>query len=192
MHWMHCNITDFSSDALQQAYACLSPERKEHIDRFRRQEDKNRSLAAELLAQKLLREHYGIRDAVLHRHSNGQPYLTGCDLYVSISHSGEKVACALNEAPIGIDIEHIRPVKLNLMRQVCVEEELAYVLAGHKLQEELPCRNEEILQRFFEIWTAKEAYFKKCGTGITDLRSVNILNLPRQVCRIEDYVLHII
>ena len=71
MHWMHCNITDFSADALQQAYAGLSPSRKEHIDRFYRQEDKKRSLAAELLVQKLLQEHYGIREAVLHRQSNG-------------------------------------------------------------------------------------------------------------------------
>ena len=48
------------------------------------------------------------------------------------------------------------------------------------------------MQRFFEIWTAKEAYFKKCGTGITNLKSVNSLTLSRQMHILGDYILHII
>ena len=85
MHWTCCNISDFSAERLQQVYACLSPSRKEYIDRLHRPEDKNRSLAAEALVYQLLHRHYGITDALLHREDNGQPYLTGCELQVSIS-----------------------------------------------------------------------------------------------------------
>lgn len=190
MHWSCCNTADFTQDALQQAYAQLSDSRKEHIDRLRQPEDKARSLAAELLVQKLLREKYAITDAVLHRKTNGQPYLSGCDLHVSISHCDGTVACAISREPVGIDVERIRPINLNICRHVCTEEEKAYV--GTDGSEGQTCRDPDILRRFFEVWTAKEAYFKKCGTGITDLKSVNILPLPRQTHRIGDYLLQIL
>lgn len=190
MHWSYCNTTDFSTEALQQAYAQLSASRKEHIDRLRQPEDKARSLAAELLVQKLLQEQYGITCGVLHRSASGQPYLSGCDLHVSISHCDRMIACAISREPVGIDVEKIRPIDLSICRHVCTDAEKAYV--GTDGTEGQLCRDPEILHRFFEVWTAKEAYFKKCGTGITDLKSVNILPLPRQTHMIEDYILQIL
>ena len=181
MHWSYCDITTVSDDALQSAYKNLSPSRKEHIDRLRRKEDKTRSLAGEILAQALLKEHYGIRTAKLHRHTSGQPYFSGCDLHISICHCDQMVACAISDKPVGMDIERIRPVNLKLCRHVCTPEEAEYVLG---------CEDDSAF-RFFEVWTAKEAYFKKCGTGITDLKSVNILSLPRQLHRVGDYLLQI-
>ena len=185
MHWTYCDIAVFSPEELQQAYASLSPSRMEHIDRLRRQEDKNRSLAGEILAQKLLKEQYAISTAVIHRHNSGQPYLTGCNLHISISHCDELVACAVSEDPVGIDIERIRPINPQLCQRVCTEAEMAYLQPGN-------FEDPNILRRFFEIWTAKEAYFKKRGTGITNLKSVNILELPRQTHFIKDFVLQII
>ena len=188
MHWICRNTADFTEEALQQAYACLSPTRKEHIDRLRKEEDRRRSLVAQLLVQQLLREHYDLSQAQLHRQENGCPYLTGCDLYVSISHCDEMVACAVSDAPVGIDIERIRPTKYPLFHKVCTAQELAYVQPeGDEL-----CQDPDVLRRFFEIWTAKEAYFKKRGTGITDLKSVNVLPLPRQTYYMEDFVLQIL
>ncbi len=189
MHWTLCQISDFSQDALSQAYDALSPSRKSHIDRLKKQSDKIRSLTGELLVQKLLREYYSLSTGVLHRRENGQPYLTGCDLYVSISHCDSKVACAVSRSPVGIDIEKIRPIDLKLCRHICREEEKEYVLGG---AEGCFCEDPSVLYRFFEIWTGKEAYFKKCGTGITDLKSVNILPLKRQIHTLDDYMVQII
>lgn len=194
MDWTCCELGRFSVSDLENAYSRLSPSRKAHIDRFRRVEDKNRSLAGELLVQQLLREHYGITDAQLHRSDSGQPYLTGCRLYVSISHCEEMVACAVSEAPVGIDIERIRPIDRKLCGKVCVPEEMHYVLGEGNMLARLrlgEIRDPEILQRFFEVWTAKEAWFKKCGTGITDLKSVNVLPKPRQLQKIGEYILQV-
>lgn len=190
MHWSCCNTADFSKEALQQAYANLSTSRKEHIDRLRQPEDKARSLAAELLVQRLLREQYAVTGAALHRKPNGQPYLSGCDLHVSISHCDRTVACAVSREPVGIDVEKIRPIDLNICRHVCTEEEKSYV--GTDGTEGQVCRDPEILRRFFEVWTAKEAYFKKCGTGIIALKSVNVLPLQRQTHFIGDFILQIL
>lgn len=181
MHWICCDVAAFSEEDLHRTYAGLSPSRKEHIDRIQPTEDKKRSLAGECLVQKLLQTHYGITNATLHRSENGQPYLSGCELYVSISHSHKIVACAISEEPVGIDVERIRPVKPELHQRVCVPEELKYIRNGDNAAE-----------RFFEIWTAKEAWFKKQGTGITNLHSVNVLEIPREMHRIEDYILHIV
>ncbi len=192
MHWAVRALSAFSQQTLEETYGNLTPSRKEHIDRLQQQEDRLRSLAAEALALQLLQEHYGLTAAQLHRKASGQPYLTGCELYVSLSHSGDMVACAVSDQPVGIDIEQIRPVKPNLIRRVCVAEEANYVLAGSILPEGQPCDNPAVLRRFFEIWTGKEAYFKKCGTGITDFQAVNILQLPRQTHMVEDYLVQII
>ena len=188
MHWSCCQIADFSGESLQQLYAQLSPSRKEYIHRLRRTEDRTRSLAAELLVYRLLQEHYTITGAQLHRKSTGQPYLTGCDLYVSISHCDDRVACVLSRNPVGIDIERIHPITPSLCRRVCVDAELAYL----QIQQEEDYRDPAVMHRFFEIWTAKEAYFKKHGTGITDLKSVNILPLQRHIHTFGDYILQIL
>lgn len=192
MHWAYCKTTDFSKTQLQQLYLRLSPSRKARIDRLRREEDKLRSLAAELLVYRLLENHYGITSAKLHCKDNGQPYLPDCGLHVSISHCGEALACAVSETPVGIDIERIRPIDLRICRHTCVPEELAYLLGDQQTEELGDCSDPDTLRRFFEIWTAKEAYYKKCGTGITDLKRINILSLQRQVYTVDDYFIQLV
>lgn len=192
MHWAYSKTENFSKTELQQLYLRLSPSRKARIDRLRREKDKLRSLAAELLVYRLLETHYGISSAQLHCKDNGQPYLSDCQLRVSISHCGEALACAVSDSPVGIDIERIRPMDLRICRHTCVPEELEYLLANKQIPELGECSDPDILRRFFEIWTAKEAYYKKCGTGITDLKGINILSLQRQVYTVDDYLIQLV
>lgn len=178
MDWAACKVTDFSAFEYDAAYGKLSSDRKAHIDRFQKPEDRTRSLAGELLVQKLLQKHSV--EAKLHRDEKGRPYLEGSDLFVSIAHCEALVVCAIDEKPIGIDVEKIRPIDVEAAaRHVCTPEEQAY-LQG------------DPLTRFYEIWTGKEAWFKKQGTGIQNLRSVNILPLERQLFRQEDYLIQIV
>ena len=77
----------------------------------------------------------------------------------------------------------MRPLKLEVARRVCNSKEMDY-LAPEK---------EGAHIRFLRIWTAKEAYFKAVGTGITGLQSVCYFDLlPRlQQIETEEYVLTI-
>lgn len=190
MYWTYCDAFLLPENQLQEAYERLTPSRKAHIDRLRQPDDKIRSLAGEVLVQNLLKAHCGIPSARLHRKENGQPYLTGCQLFVSISHSQRMVACAVSYQPVGIDIEYIRPINPSLLRHVCVEEEMRYVLDGE--WEEQKGNDPAVMRRFFEIWTAKEAWFKKQGTGITNLKSLCVLPLEGQRQEIEGYLLQIL
>ena len=179
VYWLSCKVTDFSEADYCRAYEQLSPDRKAHIDRFQKPADRTRSLAGQLLVGKLLSQ-LGLC-ATLHRDEKGRPYLQGCDYFVSIAHCEDLVVCALDEKPVGIDVEKIRPIDVAAAaRHVCTPEEHRYLQAG------------DSLTRFYEIWTGKEAWFKKQGTGIQNLRSVNILPLERQLHRIEDYLIQII
>ncbi|MBQ8796874.1 MAG: 4'-phosphopantetheinyl transferase superfamily protein [Oscillospiraceae bacterium] len=183
MNWSYCNTGDFTHEDYAAAYAGLSPSRRAHIDGMKSEKARLRSLAGELLAQRLLTG-LGIVNAQLHRKENGQPYLTGCDLHVSISHCEDLVVCAVSSQPVGIDVQRLVPIDLAIARHVCVEQERQYLFA--------PADRDQQMERFYEIWTAKEAYFKKQGTGITGLKTVNILSLDRQLFRVEDYLVQVL
>ena len=176
MKWLICRLSDFTPAEYEAVYGALSPSRRAHIDTFRHAGARRQSLAGELALRRLLAQE-GM-DATPERLASGQPVLRGSDLHVSITHCGELVACAISGTPIGIDAEQIRPVKPGMPERVCTPEELAWM--------------QDSAERFFEIWTAKEAYFKMVGTGITDLRSVNILTLPRHVVREGDHLIQIV
>ena len=114
---------------------------------------------------------------------NGKPHVVGLPIHFNVSHSGDFVACAVDNSPVGIDIEQIRSIRPALVKKVCTEAERAYV----------EDQEGDMLVRFFEVWTSKEAWFKYIGTGITDLKSVDTLDHIRKggCARVEDYVVSI-
>lgn len=193
MKWLFADISDFSEQQYKDAYEKLTENRKKKIDRLVRPEDKMRSLAAEMLLNRLLASEFGLQNAILENEQNGRPFIKDCPVFVSLSHSGQKVAAAASKAPVGIDVERLRPANLKMARIFCTEEEKIYLFGARPSDEDYnSCSDEDVLARFYEVWTAKEAYFKKLGTGITDLKSVNVLALKREMSRIEDYVVQII
>lgn len=180
MKWCMGCVADFSQAQYDAVYEQLSPSRKAHIDAFHHTGARRQSLAGELLLRQLLQRE-GI-DAAVVRLPSGQPALDGSDQYVSISHCGDRLVCAVSSVPVGIDIEAIRPIRPGMVEKVCNPAEQQYVL-----QDE-----ENMLLRFFEIWTAKEAWFKMNGTGITNLQSVDTLSLERHCFIRHDHVISLI
>lgn len=173
MNWLMCRTCDFEEQEYAAVYNQLSDSRKAHIDAFTNADARKCSLAGELLLRKLLVQE-GIHSKP-ERAPGGQPVLPGNEAFVSISHCDDRVVCAVSSAPVGIDIEKIRPVRDGMAQRVCTEEELSY--AGQDMT------------RFFEIWTAKEAYFKMKGTGITNFQAVNTLVLDKQFFARDGYLI---
>ena len=137
----------------------LPPSRRAHIDRIKQQDDRLRSLAVTHLLNTILEE-LDVCDAKLEVLENGKPYLVGSNLFFSLSHSEEGAVAVVSEAPVGIDIEKIKPVADKLINYVCTENEREYIESGNDKE-----------YRFFAVWTAKEAFFKKNGGG--SIRSVD-------------------
>ena len=146
---------------------------------------KERAQIGEAFARQLLEEYSGqaAEDFVIKRTPKGKPYAENSPLEFNLSHSGKWLLCAVGEQPLGVDIEAIQPRDLKIARRVCTPKELAYLAPDQP----------DVLTRFLRIWTAKEAYFKALGSGITDLKSICYFDLlPRlQQIQTEEYVLSI-
>lgn len=190
MKWLSASVGDFEKSEYDRIYANLSPSRKGRVDRYKREEDRIRSLLCELLLRKILLD-LGAENAVLETAENGRPFLKNSSLFVSMSHSEERAVCAVSEKAIGIDLERIKPINAALIYRVCTQNEIEHV-TPHPPEKTVTVENRAVLERFYEVWTAKEAYFKKMGTGITDLKSVDVTTLEKKVIIEDDYLITIV
>ncbi len=85
---------------------------------------------------------------------HGKPYIEKGPFF-SISHCKESIAVAVDEQPVGVDIEGLRHADDELIRRTMNEEEQAEIVAA-----------EDRDRAFTRFWTQKEAIVKCLGTGI--------------------------
>lgn len=90
----------------------------------------------------------------------GQPRLEHGPCF-SISHCKYGIAVAISKNPIGIDIEHIRTAKPELVARTMNEKEQAEIWAA---------ASPDIA--FTRLWTQKEAVLKLQGTGILSIDGI--------------------
>ena len=177
MKWYKFDIRDLTAADYEKWYALMSKDKQLHVDRFRFADDKKRTVAGEMLARKAIAEWCSVspESITFGTQKYGKPYAKNLCVEFNISHSGDMVVCAVDDKPIGIDIEKIRPVDLTVAKHFCTDEELLY-LFGHTPTEQdfIYTTDTKILTRFFELWTAKEAYGKCIGVGISEIE--------KQVC----------
>ncbi len=182
LKWEKFNIDDFTDDDLYLWLSYMSLERQNKINRLCFYDDRKRSVAGEMLARKLLSEYSGTvpKDIVILTDKKGKPYSQNVNLNFSISHSDKYVACAVNKTQVGIDIEKIQPdINFQITKKFCTEKEKDYIFRSFE--------KESAVRRFFEVWTFKEAYFKFIGTGITNLKSIDIFELDlNRSCFVEE------
>jgi Phosphopantetheinyl transferase len=80
---------------------------------------------------------------------------------LSLSHSGRVTLAAVSDAPVGVDVEKIRPLDyINISKRFFGRE-----IDGEK--------------EFFDLWTLKEAYKKSSGVSLvqalkTDVKGKNL------------------
>lgn len=91
---------------------------------------------------------------------HGQPRIEGGPCF-SISHCKQAIAVAISDNPIGIDIEHLRTAKPELVARTMNQRE-----------QERIWQSENPDWAFTELWTQKEAVLKMLGTGITSIDGI--------------------
>ncbi len=160
------------------ALAVMSDDRLAKIGRLRSETAKRLSLAAGVLIDDALAP-YGLRLATagIVTGENGKPGLPEGRLpRLSWSHSGTTAVLAVGDVEVGVDYEAFRGPRRKklgaLVRRTCAESEAAWVLAPGQGSDEARKLLED---RFLRVWTAKEAFLKWLGTGLTrDPRSVEV------------------
>lgn len=115
---------------------------------------RNQRIIAAALCRDVLAAESGLPRAQIRilRTPAGKPFCPAPALHFNLSHSGELVGMAVSSREIGLDLERLRPVRLDAAKRIAAPAELSYI-------------GEDPI-RFLQIWTLKEAYFKCIGTGL--------------------------
>lgn len=134
------------------AAAYLSEYRLQKAQNCKLVDDRARSVCAGLALDACLRT-VGLseREVTVGIDRNGKPVLQSHPQWqFSLSHSGEYGVCGLDDAPIGVDVEQLRP--LDTVR-------LGERHFGKQLNR----------PDFFNAWTRQESYVKAIGKGLAAL-----------------------
>lgn len=195
MKWYKYDIRDLSEAEYSKWFFLMNEEKQRKVNRFRFEDDKKRTVAGEMLARKAIAGWCNIsaEEIVFGTHENGKPFAEHFDVEFNISHSGNIVVCAVDDKPIGIDVEQIRPVNLKIAKRIYTQDELFYLFGFNPAEADFSISpDNEMLKRFFELWTAKEANLKYIGTGITDnLKTLSVNSEKTEKEFFEDYVITI-
>lgn len=152
VYWADISNLSLSVDAL-----LLSEYRVNKLEKIRPEYKKRQSLGAELLLIHALRELYPEIKLPLEIKCSekGKPYFESIPVHFSLSHSGDYAACAVSDAPVGIDIEHDVKARETISNRFFSLEEQNTLLSAE---------NKDLA--FARIWTAKESALKLLGTGL--------------------------
>ena len=119
----------------------FSREDKKQLEQYKNEKVRREKTLSLYVKRKYVGDYY--------LNESGKPLSS--DKYFNISHKNQYLVFIMDEIPVGIDIEHIKPVKEALVKYIASEEEKAYI------KDELS---------FYEVWTNKEAITKANGKGI--------------------------
>jgi len=179
----YCDISNFGEKS--NYLKLIDNERIEKMNRYKNDADKLRSLAAALLIQVSLKDHIEKKEysgnskeisvkvsdilkpeetLQIHYTPNayGKPFIMAYpNFHFSISHSGSYVALASHEDKVGLDIQEERNSKtMAISNRFFAKEE-------RELLESVTDKDSRT-KLFYRIWSAKEAYIKYTGRGMSE------------------------
>lgn len=155
-------------DGYRRYLPLVSDERQERIARLRRDRDKTVSLFTELLIRLEISRALAIPAGriKLGCGDKGKPFLAGQEGYhFSVSHSDGLIAFVGGAAPLGIDIQRMDG-GAHPAERFFAQGEREHIRSAPRAD-----------AAFFEVWTAKEAYVKLLGAGLSkSFRSFDVIN----------------
>ncbi|WP_281237366.1 4'-phosphopantetheinyl transferase family protein [Bacillus safensis] len=139
----------------------VSSEKRAAAERFRFLIDARRTLLGEVLVRQTIHDMYDLPmdQIVIETEGNGKPVVRQLpSFHFNLSHSGDWVVCAVDDAPVGIDIEEIKPIDLAIAKRFFSADEYQDLLSQ-------PAERQEAY--FFHLWSMKEAFIKLTGKGLS-------------------------
>lgn len=120
-----------------------------------------RKVLGELLLRSIINKNHSITsDSLKIAYTDkNKPYLASHPhIHFNISHSGDWVVIAFSENHVGVDVEKVRKINLNIARRFFSNEEKTRLFRLHEKDQ---------MDYFFDLWTLKESFLKAIGTGLT-------------------------
>lgn len=197
LEWAYTNISSITNVEYTYYYSLMDIKKQKKVTTYKYDKDKKRTLAGEMLARRMISTYCNVvpEEISFETGCYGKSNAKHLNVEFNISHSEEMVVCAISDKPVGIDVEMIRPIGTNILRKLCTDVDLEYIFDNGTITNNIPCNfDDQQLCRFYEVWTAKEAYFKCVGTGIKNLKSISMdeLEEKRKTYQIENYIITVI
>jgi 4'-phosphopantetheinyl transferase len=169
-------VSELAQEAQQQGLGWLGTAEQSRLARISASSRQLQFIAGRWLARRVLAAVHGSEPGawVLSAPDTGPPTVRGPasgPVYLSISHSSDKVGCAVAASPVGVDLEVPRKMRdvLALAEAVCSPDERERLHAAE------PARREAV---FHECWTLKEAWLKSRGEDMSPGRLAQIDTVP--------------
>lgn len=167
MYLLKMKIDEIDDLVLEETFKYIKSFKQDKIKRLANDNLKRESIAGEYLLINGLKEYFNVdyNNIEIIKNSNGKPFIKDKDIYFSISHADNFVVCVLSTKDIGIDVEKIKEVNLKTLELFATDKEKDYIINTL----------DKVEERFFRIYTLKEAYVKMQGTDLTRIKD-NELN----------------
>lgn len=160
------NMDRCTPDEVQRLLPLVPEAQQAEALRFKHTFGKFATLKSYLMLKELLAGNQLVEpdDPLLFEYNaHGKPHLAEHPgIHFNISHCPNAIAVAVDDAPIGVDVERFVEPSESLLNYCMNDDEVRRVK-----------ESEHPEQQFAALWTQKEALFKQRGTGITrELRDV--------------------
>lgn len=189
IHLWRSPLRPDSAQQLQALAQTLSADERERADRFKFEPDRQRFIMGRGILRSILAKYLDTAPGELQFLYNayGKPELPAGDrlLHFNLSHAGEWALVAIAPAPVGVDLESLRPLS-NLERLIthCLSPQEQHHLSNLSTPEKKLA--------FLQLWTCKEACIKAVGKGLSiplaevEVNSLKLyldwMNLTRSPC----------
>jgi phosphopantetheinyl transferase len=131
-----------------------------------------------------------IESAHIFRSPAGKPaFIDLPEIHFSVSHSGSVWGCAIDNTPVGFDLEDMnRPESEKGQDSKCASEERWQKIAGRFFtpeEFEFVCKGGR--EAFFQLWVRKEAYVKYKGLKLLqELPKINLVKDGELLSELSD------
>ena len=169
-------LDENNADILLDKMSLLSLKEKEYVCRYKYEKDRLRSLLGRLLLLRFadvykdesfkeinfISDPYEFTkdkfsDIKIAVSENGKGRIENREgIFFNISHSKDYCVLALADEEVGVDIQEIKPLKANIPKRFFTESDNEYIDKSE----------EGKIERFTEVWSAKESFAKLTGNGI--------------------------
>ncbi|TAK25037.1 MAG: 4'-phosphopantetheinyl transferase superfamily protein [Chloroflexota bacterium] len=161
VHVWHVAL-DISAARQAELWRSLSDEERARVERHTTSNGRRRALAARGLTRAVLAGYLELPPAkpAIAVGPRGKPYLVGSSLAFNLTHKDDCALVAVARSDIGVDVERVG--------SVARAGQIAARYFTAREREELATRSDAAAHLFFRrLWSAKEAYGKARGDGVT-------------------------
>lgn len=160
----------------------VSDHKRQRLYGIRDPQSLAQTLTGDLLIRFLAIQYLGVNNQNLLFQTTefGKPYLVTSNqpFHFNLSHSGHWVICAVDQSPVGIDVQLMESIDLNLAKNVLTPQDYRHYL---KLSPE------QRLDYFYDLWTLRESLLKLTGQSLSNPVSMQIDPLEKQSVYYQRY-----